>query len=93
MSHLILKLIELYVFPFSSSAASASLISSDRLFSSGLPKYVSIARLKVSNAPEMTYWNGTDIEYSGSRNATSACAKMILQQLETKPPCFIRGSF
>ena len=23
----------------------------------------------------------------------SACAKMILQQLETKPPCFIRGSF
>ncbi len=27
--------------------------------------------------------------YSGSRNATSACAKMILQQLETKPPCFL----
>ena len=37
----------------------ASLSSSDRLFSFGLPKQVSIAWLSVSNAPEMTCCMGT----------------------------------
>ena len=38
----------------------ASLMSSERLFSSGLPKYVSMAWLRVSNAPEITCFMGPD---------------------------------
>lgn len=72
----------------------ASATSSETLSWSELPKYVSMAWLKVSNAPERTCMGGTDMVYAGSRTAnTGAMPKMppfhFFSSWVMTPPAFI----